>query len=181
MTNKTQLKPQKDNLCSATRLMKALEAGQKLTDIPPAYTFVQVDFLKQQLAWLFRYEKAYTRMFNLRTEEHYSFIVDAQTYKLKNITYRGEELANQKLLSKKEAYQTAISFLDKMNLEPKKELKFIGIETDYQTISSSSHIFPNSLEIAGIKVKFKHKKSQTYTWLTLGHQGQIIDLVTNVK
>ncbi len=179
--NKTRLKSQKDDLCSATRLMNALEAALKITDIPPGYTFVQVDFLKKQLAWLFRYEKTYTRIFSSQTAEHYSFIVDAQTYELKNITYRGEELANQELLSRTDAYQKAISFLDKLNFKFRKKLEFISIETDFKTISLSSDIGSKELAITGSKVKFKHKKSQTYTWLTLGNKGQIIDWITNVK
>lgn len=169
---------QKPNM-NSSEYQPALETALKLLTIPEKYELKNVRNEKQNATdvWIFRYEKSNGENNGLGGE-HYSFTVDKENNKLLGFSWMDQQFARgQELPSKKRTEQISRHFYDRLQSGLADKLENLWIEPHNEMIKIGS----KEVIITGMKYKCYKRDEDTYTWVIVGPNDNIIAFEQEIR
>ncbi|ASJ57609.1 hypothetical protein BP422_19450 [Brevibacillus formosus] len=154
---------------------KALQSALQLLRVPEGYQLKSAQEHKQNqnVVWVFRYEKI-SGDNNGLGGEHFSFVVEKNTYKILGVTWMDQRLAAGELPSKEETKAFAKTFLSKAQPGLFEKLENLWIDNHDETIVVTKGDKRETVTISGMKYKCYLPEENNYVWVIVGPGGQII-------
>lgn len=160
----------------------AMQSAINYLAIPEEYKLTNIMSHKHNSTdvWVFRYEKASGENSGLGGE-HYSLVIEKDTHKILGFTWMDQKFTSGDLPSNNRTKDLAKAFLEKIELGLFHNLQNLWIRPHDEFITVNHGNKNKQLKITGMKYKCYLKEEDSYVWVIIGPNEQIITFEREIK